>query len=984
MAIRIQCPNPDCQASYTVDESIVSRNVKCRRCNSVFSAQPTVERLVGDTQPASAASGSPFPKLPAEFGRYRILELLGRGGMGCVYRAVDTQLGRTVALKIPTLGTQDDSKRASRFVREARASAILQHSNICTVYDAGQIDGQSFIAMEFIEGASLASLPSAQSPMPQSQAIEMVRKLADALAHAHSKGIVHRDLKPANVMVTQGGEPKLMDFGLAKRISEGNQLDTKLTQDGAVMGTPSYMSPEQVRGDQENIGPVSDVYSLGVMLFELLTGQLPYSGNLGVVMGQILAGPVPRADQIQPGVNRQLADVCYKAMAKEIKDRYTCMADFASTLSKIDLDRSSRPASPMQWLQTSKDKLRLRFLTSNPWLIAGIATGVICVFGVVLWLWLSSPTKDANLLSAEEPAIGDKKDAAPVPPSGPKSPTTPTPASSVTPVIEPVGSWLFADLSNQGLATAEAFELQNDQSVLLRGEGRNFSFATSAQHDVFKIIMEFRYPKLPLEALPRVVIGSDRPIPSASPGSTSSGIGFEVSLAMDRAGEVLLPNEVYPVELPFGQIRDGRRVSTLRQVSLQQTAWNQLEIECDSQRNITVKINGAVVNVLSSVPSTRGHIILWPQNSDLQIRNPSLQSQDFSGPLGFVFYDSGNLRVDTKSARPGLIWSTPPGTTWWWSGRINPQGNQAAAFGQDRSRGIGECKLYIWPLYDGQQGKDSIVFDLKERLIDNPTSMVYSANGKQIAFGTSKGALYLLGLEEQRVESKLVRFKAPITGLALSSDGKLMAAVGREAGGPIVLWDITETSSPTVRATVTIPPEEEIASLAFSPDSGILYAGGKTKLYSSSAPSFAGLSERWNTPSKSSVPTTEKSLSWLRSIAVSPSGTEMVVAEGKNLYLVELGTFTTKYTLLDQEDGKPIIGVDYSKDGSRIVSSGYDQRIHVWSAADGRLIWESTLPTPSCEGVSISPDGSFVLTSGHDRPPSQALNVTQFWKLPAP
>ncbi len=200
--------------------------------------------------------------------------------MGCVYRAHDTQLGRAVALKIPTSGTQDDAKRASRFVREARASAILQHPNICTVYDAGQIESQAFIAMEFIEGTSLASLPSAQSPMPQSQAIDMVRKLADALSHAHSKGIVHRDLKPANVMVTPGGEPKLMDFGLAKRISEGNQLDTKLTQDGAVMGTPSYMSPEQVRGDQENIGPVSDVYSLGVMLFELLTGQLPYRGTL--------------------------------------------------------------------------------------------------------------------------------------------------------------------------------------------------------------------------------------------------------------------------------------------------------------------------------------------------------------------------------------------------------------------------------------------------------------------------------------------------------------------------------------------------------------------------------------------------------------------------------------------------------------------------------------------------------------------------------
>ncbi len=177
-----------------------------------------------------------------------------------------------------------------------------------------------------------------------------------------------------------------------------------------------------------------------------------------------------------------------------------------------------------------------------------------------------------------------------------------------------------------------------------------------------------------------------------------------------------------------------------------------------------------------------------------------------------------------------------------------------------------------------------------------------------------------------------------------------MAAAGREAGVPIVLWEIRDPSSPAVRATITIPPEEEIASLAFSPDSSTLYAGGKTKLYSTSVQNIAGLSEKWSTPSRSASPPTEKSLSWLRSIAVSPSGTEMVIAEGKSLFVVELGTFTTKYTLLDKEDGKPIIGVDYSKDGSRFVSSGYDQRILVWSAADGRLIWESTLPTPSCEG----------------------------------
>ncbi len=212
-------------------------------------------------------------------------------------------------------------------------------------------------------------------------------------------------------------------------------------------------------------------------------------------------------------------------MAKEIKDRYSCMADFANALSKIDLDRSSRPAGPMQRLQTSKDSLLSRSLTSNQWFIAVSATGVLCVLAVALWFLFSSPTEDTNL---QGQASGNERNAALASPPSPNAPSSPTPIAAATPLNpappEPVGSWLYADLSDQGLAAAAAFQLQNDQSILLRGEGRNFSFATSAKHDVFKLVMEFRYPNFPLEALPRVIIGSDRPVPNVPPSSISSGV----------------------------------------------------------------------------------------------------------------------------------------------------------------------------------------------------------------------------------------------------------------------------------------------------------------------------------------------------------------------------------------------------------------------------------------------------------------------------
>src|ERR1019366_6982913 len=221
MPILVHCPNPDCKASSMVGDSFSGRNVKCKRWGAPFVAKPTFDGHKGDTKKNQPASNTnPFPILPAEFGRYRILRLLGRGGMGAVYLAHDSQLGRQVALKVPFFDAVESPQRAERFVREARSAAGLQHPNICTVFDAGQIDGRPFITMVYIAGAPLEKEIDPDAPMAQVRAAEIVRKIAVALEHAHRTGIVHRDLKPANVMMTAGGEPVVMDFGLAKRVAD--------------------------------------------------------------------------------------------------------------------------------------------------------------------------------------------------------------------------------------------------------------------------------------------------------------------------------------------------------------------------------------------------------------------------------------------------------------------------------------------------------------------------------------------------------------------------------------------------------------------------------------------------------------------------------------------------------------------------------------------------------------------------------------------
>ncbi len=224
---------------------------------------------------------------PATSGAYRILRSLGQGAMGTVYLAEDTQLRRQIALKTPQFAGADQRELLERFYREARAAATLRHPCICPVYDVGDIDGKHYITMAYIEGRPLSHFVNPAVPQTAAQILIVVGKIAQALQEAHDHGIVHRDLKPANIMIDRRGEPVIMDFGLARQAQQPDDLH--LTQTGVIMGSPAYMSPEQVEADPEKIGPAADQYSLGVILYELLTGRVPFRGSLASVMGQIVS-----------------------------------------------------------------------------------------------------------------------------------------------------------------------------------------------------------------------------------------------------------------------------------------------------------------------------------------------------------------------------------------------------------------------------------------------------------------------------------------------------------------------------------------------------------------------------------------------------------------------------------------------------------------------------------------------------------------------
>ncbi|MEM9368193.1 MAG: serine/threonine-protein kinase, partial [Planctomycetota bacterium] len=272
-------------------------------------------------------------EVPRSIGRFRIERLLGTGGMGSVYLAHDDQLDRSVALKVPKFQSGVQSNAIERFYREARAAARLSHPNLCPVYDVGVDEDTHYIAMGYIAGKTLSEHISLQDGLAPKVAATIVRKVALAMHEAHQSGVVHRDLKPANIMIDQRKEPIVMDFGLACPHSDDVE-NTRLTQDGALLGSPAYMAPEQLRGEIDEIGPTTDVYALGVVLYESMAGKLPFPDTKSTfaLVSRVLTEKAPEITSICEDVPPALGAICEKAMAKSSADRFPSMKAMADAL----------------------------------------------------------------------------------------------------------------------------------------------------------------------------------------------------------------------------------------------------------------------------------------------------------------------------------------------------------------------------------------------------------------------------------------------------------------------------------------------------------------------------------------------------------------------------------------------------------------------------------------------------------------------------
>jgi serine/threonine-protein kinase len=328
---------------------------------------------------------------PKMIGTYEVLDVLGRGGMGVVYKAFQPSLKRVVALKM-IVDALAEATALARFRAEAEAVAQLQHPNIIQIYEIGEHEGRPFLSLEYVDGGTLSKKLTRMLPMPR-EAAQMVEVLARAMHFAHQRGIIHRDLKPSNILLTREGTLKISDFGLAKQTrTDAGDAAGPVTRTGDVVGTPSYMAPEQASGLKRLIGPATDVYALGVILYELLTGQPPFASDLPMVAMRrvVMEEPLPPS-RLQPRVPRDLETICLTCLEKKPQHRYASAEALADDLRAFlagDAIRA-RPASPLERLA--------RWARHQPTTAVLLVVAVVALVGALVGAWMQGPLAVASV-----------------------------------------------------------------------------------------------------------------------------------------------------------------------------------------------------------------------------------------------------------------------------------------------------------------------------------------------------------------------------------------------------------------------------------------------------------------------------------------------------------------------------------------------------------------------------------------------------------
>jgi WD40 repeat protein/tRNA A-37 threonylcarbamoyl transferase component Bud32 len=984
--MHILCPH--CHNPIEVVKLSAHEEIACPSCGSSF-------RLETD------ATTDPENSAPQKLGRFELLEVVGRGAFGTVYKARDPELDRTVALKVPRAGNLAGVQELDRFLREARSAAQLRHPAIVTVHEVGQRDGLPYLVSDFVAGVTLADQLSARRPGFR-EAAELVAAVADALQYAHEQGVVHRDIKPSNILLGADGKPSVMDFGLAKR--EAGEIT--MTVEGQVLGTPAYMSPEQARGEGHAVDGRGDVYSLGVVLYQMLTGELPFRGTQRMLLHQVLHDEPRPPRRLNDRIPRDLETICLKAMAKEPRRRYQSARELGDDLRRF------LQGEPIHARPVGRGEKLWRWCRRNP-VVAGLlgTVGLLLVMvAVVTSIGYLREAKQRELAQQAEAKAHDEAERAT------------RLAADERRAREEARRNLY--VSNVRLAQQAWEQAQVDHMLQLLEEAER-------RQPGDKDLRGFEWHYLWRLGHPEVLTlqGAGYSVAFSPKGERLALAGIDGTVKMWEAasGKELLTLKGHTRSVHSVAFSpDGQRLASAssdQTVKLWNMASNQelltlrhshrvdgVAFSPDGQRLASAAGDGTVrlwevtsgkelltlrhslrVNSvafspdgqrLASASPVDGTVKLWEATSGKELltlrHSRTVWSVAFSPDGQRLASTAGDGTVKLWEATSGKELLTLRHSGLVYSVAFSPDGLRLASASQDRT-------VKLWEATSGQE-----LLTLKGHT-NFVQSVAFSPDGQRLASAAGDGTVKLWELATSQQFLSLRGHTDFVTSVAFSPDGQRLASTGKDS--TIKLWEVT-----TGKELLTLKGHTDtVFSVAFSPDGQCLASASfqTVKLWDTATGqqlrtfqglprgtaysvafspdgqrlAFAGSDgtvKLWEAASGKELLTLKGKSSFVASFAFSPDGKRLASTDGfRNVKLWQ--TSNGEELLSLKEHNGSVYSVAFSPDGQLLASASSDGTMKIWEAATGQELFTLKGHTNTVFSVAFSPDGRRLASASLDK-----------------
>jgi WD40 repeat protein len=881
---------------------------------------------------------------------YEIMLELGRGGMGVVYKARHVGLGRLVALKMILAGVHLGPKDLERFRSEAAAVAGLQHVHIVQLYEFGEYEGRPYFSLEYVEGGSLAQRLKG-APLPARQAAELAEKLARAIHYAHERGIVHRDIKPANILLTTDGHPKLTDFGLAKQIrTTGN------TQTGTVMGTPSYMAPEQALGKSRAVGPAADVYALGAILYEMLTGRPPFRSEtpLDTMLQVASEEPVP-ISRLQPRLPQDLQTICMKCLQKEPHKRYASAGALADDLHRF-LQGEPIEARPIGKLERAYKWTRRRPATAaSLFLLVFI---VLAGFAGVTWKWQSEAEQRERIQAAQQETASALVQA--------------ERSLYCNRIALAEREWLANNIARARLllrdcpAELRRWEwdylnrLCNADLLTLRGNDSPIcSLAFSPDGQQLASAGLDQTVKVWDVTAARVVFTQGGPISRDKSGGVAFSIDgkhvlyagtHQILQAWDaRAGKAVHAIDKPAAKASCSAFSPERQRLAMGNSEGAITAWDLTTEKETVLRGHTGPVLAVAFGPFGKLLVSGGQdgtVRVWDIASGTAIRTIALHTS----PVNGVAFSPDGRRVASAGADTTVrVWDALTGKPIAvFRGHHQPVSSVAFSPNGQRIASAGKEKvIHIWDATSGEE-----LFMLRGHT-DRILCLAFRRDGKLLA---SAGDDRVVKVWDATSGQEAQAFRARFAGdcIAYAPDGQTLAT----ANNHIQIWDTATSRSRQVFGG----PSEIIRAIAFHPEGRVLATAGDTLKMRDVASGRELLTLGRPTPAH------------YRTVMFSPDGNRLAsCSDDSTVRIWETATGKELFVLKGHQGS--VLGVAFSPDGRHFASAGGDHTVKLWNAATGKEIRTLTGHTGAVKAVTFSSDGRF-LASGGDAPGDRDAEAT--------